>query len=405
VTPAALSPLDSLSVATRTSLEQPVAALPLADLVDSGAHVTIACALLDDTTITVAHTVINTLRDAGVLTDNITLLCAQIDSNTRIEVLPVTPLIHDADDLRAVNDLGAFEGISLQINHNAVDADLLISIGVHYLDDAFASGDSNAVITRDMGSRLTQRELNNAGLLARYVAPELGGTARFDRITREGARRAGLVFAIDILLSEDAAPLLVKAGAPLAVDTELQLAARTAREASTTRTYDLLIAGIAETSLYRASRAAIQIGLAQDSALMRGGVMVFPVRDLHDSRQAVDANQMFDALAVGGSTADVIRHLDGHSLSRGESDAYLLAHVMQRHPIIAVGLGADDSPRHVLGVKNMNEAVELAETILGHKPRVMILKRALSAIPAASRFRNDIDNDDIIDELLRDLDL
>ncbi len=408
LSPAVLTPIADTEAAIRAALEQPTAALPLRHVAGPDSRVCIATQTTapDSLNATLLFAALEVLLEAGVPAQRITVISADAPDasvHDRFMRAGVRVITHDPRNFGSVSPLGHYEGVNFEVNHHAVEADVLIGISVMRLDGGHRDNSSSAVIAMDMGSVSTQRELRAARFLDERVAPAHKGEAMFERIVREGARRAGLTFAIDALVDETGRLLLIKAGAPPAVAADVLLGAHTLREAPTDKTYDLLIAEPGAASIYSASRAAIQIGLAHDSALMRGGVMLFPVDPALAEENDGEYAQFVGALEAGGSTADVIRQLANRALEPGEDNAYLLAHVIQRHPVIAVGLDASESPRHILGARTMAEAAELAETVLGHKPRVMVLPRALSAVPVASRFRRS--DDDVVDDLLRDIDL
>jgi hypothetical protein len=198
----------------------------------------------------------------------------------------------------------------------------------------------------------------------------------------------------------------VKAGSPAMVNAELTLMAHTLREASASFSANLLVADMGQTDFYAASRAAINIGLAADSALERGGVLVLPAIEAQQADEAGEVEAFYDALENGATTEDVIRRLSGRALRPGESRAYMLAHVMQRHPIITVADATEHTPRHVINVRTLTEATELAETVLGNRPRTLVLQRARSALPVVSRFgRSARETDEMVNDLLRDIDL
>ena len=182
-----------------------------------------------------------------------------------------------------------------------------------------------------------------------------------------------------------------------------------ARDTATEGAYDIVIADAGTNSLYRASQTAIRIGLAPDSALQRGGVLVLPMAQAEANEPASndmpEAYDFYEALSSGSNTEEVIQLLSRRALAPGEDRAYLLAHVLQRNPIIAVGLRESDQARHVISVRNISEAAELAETFIGHRPRTLFLPRALSAVPVNTRTAASEADDALVNELLRDLDI
>lgn len=401
------APLADLHTETLAALARPLASLPLTELSGPGTRVCIAIDGMHGVQRIALRAVIETLVAAGVAASDIVVLSQpQTGKNPAESALPVEQVIHDADDIRQVNDLGIFDGVHLRVNHNAVEADLLIGLSALRLDDLLRDAGSSVTVAFDLGAASTQNELRGTQFIDDRLSPYRESEVRFDRVVREGARRAGLVFAVDMLLDETGAALAVKAGSPAVVNAELTLMAHTLREASASFSADLLVADMGQTDFYAASRAAINIGLASDSALMRGGVMVLPAIEAQEADDAGEVEAFYDALENGDTTEDVIRRLSGRALRPGESRAYMLAHVMQRHPIITVADANEHTPRHVINVRTLTEAAELAETVLGHRPRALVLQRARSALPVVSRFgRSARETDEMVNDLLRDIDL
>ncbi len=256
-----------------------------------------------------------------------------------------------------------------------------------------------------MASAFTQRELNAARFLDDQLSAVSTGQTEtlFSRVLRETARRAGLAFCVDVLVDETETPLVIRAGAPQQTIAALTLIANDLRAASVSTSYDLLIAEPGDTDLFHASAAAIQIGLTPDSALSRGGIMVLPVAP-DDALPTGDAADFYGALANGDSSEEVIKLLRDKTLSRGQGRAYLLAHVLQRHPVITIGLDQQPGrPKHMTHVRDMAEAADFAEILLGQRPRALLLPNARRSVPVANRFQQS--DDDVVDALLRDLDL
>jgi hypothetical protein len=402
----AASPINDLPAAVHAALDRPLGALSLVHLADAHARVCIAVDAIDEPQRSALDVVLDALLTAGVPAASITALVAP--PGFAPHTLPIAQQIHDFTDRRLVDDLGRCEGVPLSVNHNAVDADLLIGISALHLDDPLRSSGSQRFVAHDMSGVETHNELNDTRFLDEMFTPWAGADRLYDRIVREGARRAGLVFVVDLLLDECGRPLAVKAGTPTLVDAELGLIAHTLREAAATRPADLLVADVGPVGLYSAVRAPIHLSMTPDAALVRGGIVVLPDlhRDVaHNAAEIDEIDAFYDALDIGADSEEVIRHLRGRSLGPGESRAYLLAHALQQHPIIAVSADGARTARHLIPARDITEAAELAETLLGRRPHTLVLSRALSSLPVASRFAQPESADDLLDGLLDDLDL
>ncbi|MCX6018527.1 MAG: lactate racemase domain-containing protein [Chloroflexi bacterium] len=397
------TPIADLHAAVREALHHPIAALPIAELIGPGTRICIATDGTGPAHFAVLNAVLDAAFEAGASSDDIVVLSTPPGYDP--QELPVAQVLHDATDLRAVNELGRYEGVPLSVNHYAAEADLLIGLGTLHLDDLLRDSGSQRLVGYEFGGSVTQRELDDTRFLDDRISPYRAGEPLFDRVVREGARRAGLVFIVDLLLDEGGRAVAIKAGAPQKVNAELCLIAHTLREADASHAADLLVADVGPVDLYSAARAPIHIGLAPDTALVRGGVVVLPKLCAESSAEPAEVDAFYDALDLGASSDEVIQHLRGRALGPGESRAYLLAHVMQHHPIIAISTPGARTVRHIIAVNDMTEATELAETMLGRRPHMLLLSRALSSLPVASRFTHDKSTDDMLSDLLDDMEL
>lgn len=399
-------PIHDLLRTIHNALDQPLGSLPLIDLAGPGTRVCIAVENTGADHRVALDALLTTLCSNGVLLTDVVVLAVApgFDPLT----LPVTQTVHDADDRRVLEDLGRYEGVPFTVNHHAVDADLLIGLGTLHLDDLLHDAASSRLIAHDLAGSATRNELADTRFLDDLISPWRNSESIYDRVVREGARRAGLVFAVEMLFDEHSRTIAVKAGMPRQVNTELRLIAHTLREAAASRAADLLVADVGPVGFYSAARAPIHIGMAPDAALVRGGIVILP--DLQaespaEASEAAEIDAFYDALDLGANSEEVIRHLSGRTLRPGEARAYLLAHVLQRHPVITVSAAGARPARHIIAVRDMFEAAELAETLLGRRPYTLLLSRALSALPVASRFAQPESAEDSLGSLLDDLDL
>jgi nickel-dependent lactate racemase len=404
--PPAQIALPDVRAAAQAALRAPLAALPLEELVDSGGHACIVVDALTPDAVEVVRAVADVLFDAGVGRENVTVLLAAGAAPS--ESLALRQVVHDPDDQREVNDLGVYEGVALRLNHHAVEVDLLVGISAFAIDRSTPDQGSAHTVAHGIAASATRRDLDAANFLDAHFGLNLSvDSLSLTAITREIARRAGLVFVVDRLVDSAGRSLAIKAGTPVAVHNELALVAHDLRSIPLNGDYDVLIAEAPIRDLYQAGRAATQIGLTPDSALQRGGIMILPI-DAPQAESSAEADAFYDALGAGNNSEDVIKSLSGRTLSPGVSDAYLLAHVMQRNRVVTIVPSASDmasalTAKHFVHVRSIGEAADFAEIALGRRPRALVIPRADNAVPVSSGGANN--DDDVVDALLKDLDL
>jgi hypothetical protein len=406
-------PLADLPGVVTDRLANPLSSLPLSDLCGPSTRVTLVYggASSGDTQSALLHGVLRELESANVPPEQVTLLTAQGviqrrpsgDYGSRISVIQ-----HDPDDLRELDDLGNYEGVPLATNFRAAEADLLIAITVTSLDSGTEDAISASAVAMGMAGYATQRELSTTRFFDdRIEITRSGERSLFERVVREGARRAGLVFAITALEDAAGGALDVQAGAPNAVDDAVAEAITMLREALVSASaYDVILAEPRATEafgVYDASLAAINIGLARNPVLMRGGVLILPIG--RAGIATVNGRAFVDALADASEPELVIQQLQGRSLAKGEARAYLLAQVMQRYHVIAAGQQEQLARNlHFVPAANVREAAELAESLSGRKPQALIVKDALRTVPSfGGPLTSARSLDDLLDDLLLDL--
>lgn len=399
--------LPDVRGAAQLALRAPLATLPLEDLVETGGSACIVVDALTADAIEVVRAVADSLLEAGVQRDHMTVLLAAGAAPS--DDLALRQIAHDPEDQREFDDLGVYEGVPLLLNRHAIEADLLVGVGAFSIDSSAPDQGSTFTVAHGIAASATRRDLNAAGYLdAHFGLNQVDTGLSLTAITREIARRAGLVFAVDRLVDNAGRTLAIKAGAPMAVQNELTLVAHDLRSIPLVGDYDVLIAETPMASLYQAGRAAVQIGLTPDNALQRGGIMILPVDAPTDADVGDDAAAFYDALGAGNDSEDVIKLLGGRALTPGIDNAYLLAHVMQRHRVVTIMAGSGDlasalTAKHFVHVGSMREAADFAEIALGRRPRALVIPRADNAVPVTTNAaRNE---DDVVDALLQDLDL
>ncbi len=403
---AAAMPLAAVDEEVEIRLSAPLNSLPLADLCGANTNAVIVCdrAPGDEARLAILRGVLSHLERAGIAPNRVTLLIAALDDETPTDAEPphgvnatldrlgdyasrIHIVQHDPEDVRELDDMGNFEGVPLTINYRAAEADLLIAIYAMQLDDDAYYVGSCTTITLGVVGTPARRELRTTRFYDDRIEPSALDLPLFQRVMREGARRAGLMFAVGALVDAEGHPLAIRAGAPINVDSALADAARALRECDVgAPSYDVVLAepnrsGHVGGSLFDASLAAIHISLGRNPILMRGGPLILPIGRREDD--GTSARAFYDALTNAPSPESVIKQLQGRSLQAGEARAYLLAHAMQRHRLIVAGPQRERLARdiHFLSSSSVREAAELAENFTGKHPRALIVRHALSTTP------------------------
>ena len=297
---------------------------------------------------------------------------------------------HDASNQAELDDLGTFEGVPLQVNYHAVEADLLVAVDVvepHYY--AGYSG-GNKTISTGCAGEATLNEVRAARFLDDLsVHPADTRDNLLQMVGREIARRTGLMFVLNAVVNVDGQIVAVSAGAPNVVHDTLVEFARKLYEVYVPRDdYNIVITGSGTSkvrTLYHASRAAVAIGLAQDPVLVKGGVIILPVRCNTTSEADTRERQFYEALSGATDMNTVMLQLSQRGIRSGEQRAYMLAQTMiaQNYHVVVVGADCGDLARDcgLIPANDLLEAANLAETIVGRSPRVLMLPHAAHLIP------------------------
>jgi nickel-dependent lactate racemase len=398
-------PLENLRGVVEHSLAHPLSSLPLADLCGTGTRVTVVVAIAgrehDAANAEMVPALLRELKQAGVKDKDVTILIpnALHQPSTLTEkrhslgqVITDRYAIvdHDPTNQTELNDLGTFEGIPLQINYHAVEADLLVAIDVvepHYY--AGYSG-GNKTVSIGCAGEATLNEARAVRFLDDLVIhPADTPDSLSMKVEREIGRRAGLIFVLNAVVDVNGQIMAVSAGAPNAVHDMLMRFARGVYEIDVPRNdYNIIIAGDGSSkkrTLYHASRTAVAIGLAPERVLAKGGVIILPVYCGSDSHMDMREQQFYEALLRANDMDTVMQQLSQRGVRNGEQRAYMLALTIQvqGYHVIVVGEDCSDLARDcgLIPAHDMLEAANLAETIVGKLPRVLMLAHASRFVP------------------------
>ena len=383
--------------ALRNALAEPLASPTLAELCAGNPQIGLVCdtALNPDLLMTLLGGTLTALRQAGVSDDRIQLVVPISTSDEvrhALETLNLIIVYHDPDDLRELDSLGMVEGLPLQSNFHVLNASMLISIGAVQIDLFAGYSGGSEDIAFGMSGRAFQRGLREMRFLGeREIHADPVRNRNYQRTVREAARRAGLRFVVNVLLDQHKQAVVIRAGEPNVVHDALTELARAQREVAVRREdYDVIVADklAGYASLYEASAVAVNIGGAMMSPLMQGGVIMLPAHCGTESAQTDASQRFYEALTAGSDTEMVMDMLRQRTLLPGEAQAYLLAQSMQHYKVMVVGPDAAcerlAQACHFIAARDMSEAVDLAESLVGGRPNALVLSDADYTLPVYS---------------------
>lgn len=362
LTPRVAAPVEAWR-AIREALRQPRGTPPLADLARAGDRV---CLVVPDATVAcpsrlLAPPLVTTLERAGVAKEELTILIAtgarRPSTPAEKEELLGTEIVqrykvidHDARDTAWLVDLGeGAAGVPLAVNRRAVQADLLLAVGLVEPDPL--TGFSGGAATVALGC---------AGVATLAAVDRLaanGGTGAVGELIREAAQRAGHRFALDVALDTAGRIVGVAAGAPARVHDELAARVGDWYRAPVDRRYDAAVLGLGwpyDLTLARALRTVLPYA----PVVRAGGVLVLPA-------------PLPEGVGDGESEVALERVLAG----------------ITRHRAVVVAGARDPAPVERLGVRvvpTLAGALDIVAARCGPEAAVLIVPRAARTIPVGT---------------------
>lgn len=320
------------------------------------------------------------LHECGIAPDAITLICATglHRPSTREERVAklgaaVTTryriIDHNALDSAGLVDLGMINGRPLVVNRQCIDADLLLATGVvePHQYAGYSGGAKTVVI--GCGGEATISATHGPAMLDE-PGTRLGAIDGnpFQAFVRAGGELCGLRYALNTVLDDDGAIVHIAGGAPAAVHDYLVGQARAIYEAQVERPAHIAHAGVAgpkAANLYQASRAATYLALAQGTPLLPGAPILLPAAIPEGAGMGAGEQRFFEALSHAESPHQLLDTLRRTGFPAGAQRAYILAQVLDRHPVIVVGAEHPEIVRacHMYAVPDMNAGIELAERL------------------------------------------
>jgi len=336
------------------------------------------------------------LGAAGIHDEDILLLCAsgpqgrtdpgQLAARLGAEVMERYRVVdHDVSE---VIHLGQWNDIPLTINRRTLEADLFIATGIvaPHLYAGYTGG-AATVAFGCVGDTTAEALCGPRLLCDPRVRPGEIRDNPVQEVIQSVAHRAGLRFALSVILDHTGQLVDVQAGDPLAVHQHMVFSASCLHNRPVPQTtYDVVIAGLDppyDATLFQAVLGALFVGMIPQPAVRPGGVIILPARLSEAVGQSHNAQNFYAALANTHSRDVLMAHLMRKGCRPGEGRALQLARLMEQHEIIVVGSEFPELVEacHLQAVEDMEAAVDLTRWLLGDKLDVLVIPHAMHTAP------------------------
>jgi nickel-dependent lactate racemase len=397
--------LDDVSSAIAQALARPIQSPPVEELVGPGKKVCIA--FTDVTRASPDHLlvppILYRLEKAGVRRQDITLLCAlglhrpsthrEKEEKLGKRVVEGYRVVdHDPRDPAALVDLGKTAGgIPLSVNRIAHEADLLIATGiVEPHQYAGYSGGPKTVAIGVGGEPLIA--YTHGPAMVDHPGTRLGKVAGnpFQEAVTEAAARAGLRFIVNVVQDDQQRPVAVYAGEPRSAFQKLVDVARQCYEVPISRQYDIAVAGVGfpkDQNLYQATRAVSYLFFAPTCVVKEGGVFILPAPTPEGAGEGVGEQRFLETMEQAADMSSLLDQLRETGYPPGAQRAFIMAKVLEKHPVIVVGSQRPDlvEKLHMVPVRTMEDALEKAAGWMGDAALdVLVVPHALLTLPVVS---------------------
>jgi nickel-dependent lactate racemase len=394
-------PLADPERAIASALANPAGSPPLRELAKPGDRVCIV--FTDITRASPDHLLVPALLEdltaAGVHDEDITLLCGVGMHRPSTHEERVTKLGADVaaryrvidnqpQDPEAQVDLGLTPGgVPVSAHRAAVEADLLVATGiVEPHQYAGYSGGPKTAAVGAAGERLIAHTHGPA--FVDHPGTRLGRVEGnpFHEAISEAARRAGLRFIINVVLDDEGRIVGVAAGAPAEAHSILISLARSIYEVPIPHQFDVVIGGVGypkDANLYQASRAASYLYFAPTPVVRPGGMIIIAAPCQEGAGEGVGEQRFLQAMRGAPDVQAILCDARANGYPPGQQRAFVMAKVLEHVRVVVVGA---DCPMVVADCKmtpvaTMDEALALAQEVLGSDLDVLIVPHALQTLP------------------------
>jgi lactate racemase len=402
-------PLTDVPRAIKEALIHPIGTKPLRELASQGARV---CIVFTDITRScpdhlLVPAILAELEMAGVKDEDITLLCAtgmhristqeEKISKLGTEVVQRYKIIdNEPQNPNALIYLGDIHaGMPLKIHRAVVKADLVISTGiVEPHQYAGYSGGSKTVAIGAAGEEFIA--YTHGPTFIDNPHTRLGWIEQnpFQEIVVEAGLRANLSFIVNVVLDDDKRVLCVQAGEPRLAFQELVAFARSIYEVPIQSQFDIAVGGVGfpkDTNLYQASRAASYLFFAPKAVVRKGGIIIIPARCEEGAGKGIGEQRFLSAMRDAPSIQFILDDARKNGYPPGQQRAFVMAKVLEEARVIIVGSECPDlvTECKMIPSTTLEDALEIAEELLGKSCKVAIVPYALITMPTFGGRRPD----------------
>ena len=404
--PESVQPLTDVTGAITEALAHPLGSPPVRELAHPGSRV---CIVFTDITRAspdwlLIPPILQQLEEAGVRDEDITLLCGtglHRPSTIEERVAKLGPgvveryrvLDNEAQNPKALVDLGTVNGIPLSVHQVAWEAELLIATGIvepHQYAGYSGGGKTVAVgaageplIAYSHGPKFIDNPDTRLG--------QVEGNPFQEAIT-QAALRAGLSFIINVVLDKDKQIVSVMAGEPVATHRRLVERAKQLYQVSIPHQYDVVIGGVGfpkDANLYQASRAASYLFFAPTPVVRSGGYLIIPAPCQEGAGEGVGEQRFLAAMRDAPDVQFILEDGRKNGYPPGQQRAFVMAKVLESNKVIIVGSEYPEliSACKMLPRATMEEALATVAAELGTELEVLVVPQALLTLPIVEELR------------------
>jgi nickel-dependent lactate racemase len=406
-----LPPIDDVAAGARAALARPRGGRRLSDLADAAVardHDATAVIAVTDLTrgspdAELVPPLLDELNAGGISDERITVIVAvglhraTTEAEKREKLGPVVDRVRvvdsDGRDPAKWADLGSIPpyGVPGFTQKIVKDAHLVVATGiVEPHQYAGWSGGRKTVAIGCCGEPVItathgMRFLEDPGVRL----AKIDGNP-FHQTVTEIARRAGLVFCLNVVTDDRERAVAIEAGEPDAVLRALVAVGERLYTRPIAKQYDIAIAGVGkpkDVNLYQASRAATYLRFAPTPVVREGGAIIIPAQLEEGAGEGPGEQRFLAALEKAESPAAVVEEARRH-FAGGEQRAVMVALTLQ-HCLVIVA--ASESPEVVRLAKlraavDVEEALDIAYEHIGRPTRasVLLVPRALHTLPVVT---------------------
>jgi len=398
--PKPVRPLSDPLTVIKQALKSPINSKPLIELAKGKKRVTI---VVTDITRPCPDSlllppVIEELQNAGVKTENITILVATGLHRPNTEDELVEKLGSQiVENIKVVNHVGYDDsgltylgktkyGCPVWVNKLVLQADLVISTGIiepHFF--AGFSGGRKSIAIGVAGEETIMFQHRPA--VFDHPQTKLGNLSGniFHENAMEIAEMAGLGFIVNAVLNDRAEIAGIVAGDFREAFYRGVEMARDIYEVEIAGQADIAIAGVGfpkDTNLYQATRGASCIAFSQFPSVKRGGLIITPAQTEEGAGEGLGEKRFYDLMSKASNIDELIDNIRANGYPAGGQRAYLLALTLKHADLIITNSKTPDivQDMHMKAMASLQEALNYGLERFGEDAKVVVLPHSIQVM-------------------------